>query len=54
MNCREITHRQKLQDQLLEMNPGAGEAIQRMVTIPHPNLFLMTSAGNATFQQLFC
>lgn len=32
MKCGEITHRQKLQDQLLEMNPGAGEAIQRMVS----------------------
>ena len=31
MKCGEITHRQKLQDQLLEMNPGAGEAIERMV-----------------------
>ena len=33
MKCGEITHRQKLQDQLLEMNPGAGEAIERMVSV---------------------
>lgn len=33
MSCGEVTHRQKLQDKLLEINPGAGEAIQRMVRV---------------------
>ena len=34
MSCKEITHRQKLQDQLLELNPGAAAAVQRMVRPP--------------------
>ena len=34
MACGEITHRQKLQDQLLELNPGAAAAVQRTVRPP--------------------
>ena len=34
MSCGEITHRQKLQNQLLELNPGAAAAVQRTVRPP--------------------
>lgn len=33
MSCGEVTHRQKLQDKFLELNPGAAAAIIKRVSM---------------------
>lgn len=38
MSCGEVTHRQKLQDKLLELNPGAAAALKQMVSSRDINL----------------
>jgi len=40
MDCGVITHRQKLQDKLMEMNPGAAAAVKQMVPPPSSPLSL--------------